>query len=103
MTLGLCNFTPLAFSARLNSIKKRNALCENTVLHERIFMFIRKFGLLSWNKFLYAPEKAQIFMIRLEQGWGKALSNSLSLKHKHLKFFKHKHKHKHYPGIHDIS
>ena len=37
------------------------------------------------------------------QGWGKALSNSLSLKHKHLKFFKHKHNHKHYPGIHDLS
>ena len=37
------------------------------------------------------------------QGWGKALSNSLSLKHKHLNFFKHKHKHKHYPGIHDLS
>ena len=37
------------------------------------------------------------------QGWGKALSNSLSHKHKHLKFFKHKHKHKHYPGIHDLG
>ena len=39
--------------------------------------------------------------VTTSQGWGKALSNSLSLKHKHLKFFKHKHKH--YPGIHDLS
>ena len=38
-----------------------------------------------------------------KQGWGEALSNSLSLKHKHLKFFKHKHMHNRYPGIHDLS
>ena len=57
------------------------------------------------------PDNPQIAMfllgegedVTLNQGWGKALSNSLSLKHKLLNFFKHKHKHKHYPGIHDLS
>ena len=42
-------------------------------------------------------------VLRVGQGWGKALSNSLSLKHKYLNVFKHKHKHKYYPGIHDLS
>ena len=48
----------------------------------------------------YLPAVSQASMnLTVRQGWGKALSNSLSLKHKHLKFFKHKH----YPGIHDLS